>query len=157
MARHLSGFLQVMGPCADGFQLLREHSTYFLRLSRLKKKKRKWNHTWNLTGFWKTEGPPEDLYSARKLFWDTTLWLRDGIWGGTCKAARCDYLARNKCRGSSCFLVWWCTQRERPGRCQPWWSWGVCLGSERRSAPPSPDWWSFQTRTSWPVCKQTSK
>lgn len=35
--------------------------------------------TWNLTGFWKTEGPPEDLYSARKLVWEMTLWLSDGI------------------------------------------------------------------------------
>lgn len=33
-----------------------------------------------MTGFWKTDGPPEDLYSARKLFWDKTLWQRDGIW-----------------------------------------------------------------------------
>lgn len=49
------------------------------RAEEVKKKK---NNTWNLTGFWKTEGPPEDLYSARKLFWDTTLWLRDGIWSG---------------------------------------------------------------------------
>lgn len=38
--------------------------------------------TWNFTGFWKTEGPPEVLYSALKLVWEMTLWLREGIWAG---------------------------------------------------------------------------
>lgn len=83
-----------MGPSADGFQLQYLQGVLYLNsgLSRLKKKKSKLNNTWNLTGFWKTEGPPEDLYSARKLFWDTTLWLRDGIWGGPRKMTRSDYL-----------------------------------------------------------------
>lgn len=36
--------------------------------------------TWNLTGFWKTVGPAVDLYSARKLVCEITLWLRLGIW-----------------------------------------------------------------------------
>uniref|UniRef100_A0A7N9CS68 MOB kinase activator 2 n=1 Tax=Macaca fascicularis TaxID=9541 RepID=A0A7N9CS68_MACFA len=35
--------------------------------------------TWNLTGFWNTAGPPVALYSARKLVWEMTLWLRLGI------------------------------------------------------------------------------
>lgn len=76
----------IMPPASDG-RICRW-------ISRLKKpnKTRKLNNTWNLTGFWKTEGPPEDLYSARKLFWDTTLWLRDGICGGTRKMTRSDYL-----------------------------------------------------------------
>lgn len=38
--------------------------------------------------------------------------------------------------------------RERRGRCQPWWSWVVCLWSRWRSALLSPGWWSFQTTTS---------
>lgn len=37
--------------------------------------------TWNLTGFWNTAGPPVALYSARKLVWEMTLWLRLGICG----------------------------------------------------------------------------
>lgn len=88
-----------MPPASDG-PICRWISTTVLtgstlpkfRAVKLKKKISKLNNTWNLTGFWKTEGPPEDLYSARKLFWDTTLWLRDGIWGGPRKMTRSDYL-----------------------------------------------------------------
>ena len=54
--------------------------------------------TWNLTGFWKTAGPAADLYSARKLVWEMTLWLRLGIWGrGGCWGGE-----GGRCGGDGC-------------------------------------------------------